>query len=59
MPAFIFSIEKDLLIPPFEQEILAKYLPSAQFLSFDSTFGHDGFLIETAVLREALGRFMT
>ncbi len=58
MPAFVFSIEKDLLIPPFEQKILAEYLPGAQFLSFDSPFGHDGFLIETEVLGRELGRFM-
>ena len=58
MPAFVFSIQKDLLIPPFEQEMLAKHLPAAQFFSFDSKFGHDGFLIETEVLRQELGRFM-
>lgn len=58
MPAFVFSIERDLLIPPFEQEILAEHLPAAQLLSFDSKFGHDGFLIETAVLRKALKAFM-
>ena len=58
MPAFVFSIEKDLLIPPFEQEMLAKHLPAAQLFSFDSKFGHDGFLIETEVLRERLGVFM-
>lgn len=58
MPAFVFSIQKDLLIPPFEQELLAKHLPAAEFFSFDSAFGHDGFLIETEVLREKLGRFL-
>ncbi|MBC7778075.1 MAG: homoserine O-acetyltransferase [Phycisphaerae bacterium] len=58
MPAFVFSIQKDLLIPPFEQEMLAEHLPAAQFFSFDSKFGHDGFLIETDVLQEQLGAFI-
>ena len=58
MPVFVFSIQKDLLIPPFEQEMLAEHLPAAHFCSFDSAFGHDGFLIETEVLQAELGRFM-
>jgi len=58
MPAFVFSIQKDLLIPPFEQEMLAEYLPAPQFFLFDSKFGHDGFLIETEVLREKLMVFL-
>ncbi len=58
MPAFVFSIEKDLLIPPFEQEMLAEHLPEAQFFSFDSKFGHDGFLIETEVLKVQLMAFL-
>lgn len=58
MPAFVFSIPKDLLIPPFEQAMLAEHLPAAQFCSFDSAFGHDGFLIETEILQAELGTFM-
>lgn len=58
MPAFVFSIPRDLLIPPFEQEMLAEHLPAARFCSFDSAFGHDGFLIETEVLQAELMAFM-
>jgi len=58
MPAFVFSIERDLLIPPFEQEILAKHLPAAQFFSLDSMYGHDGFLMETDVIRRELALFV-
>lgn len=57
MPAFVFSIEKDLLIPPFEQHFLAENLPAAQFVSLNSKFGHDGFLIETEFLKKALLAF--
>lgn len=58
MPAFVFSIQRDLLIPPFEQQMLAEHLPAAQFYSFDSMYGHDGFLVEVEVLRSALEAFM-
>ena len=57
MPAFVFSIQRDLLIPPYEQELLAKYLPNARFYSMDSIYGHDGFLIETEVLKRELTAF--
>jgi homoserine O-acetyltransferase len=59
MPAFVFSIKRDLLIPPYEQEVLARYLPAAQFYSMDSMYGHDGFLIETEVLQRELTRFLS
>jgi len=58
MPAFVFSIERDLLIPPFEEEMLAKHLPAAQFFSLDSVYGHDGFLVETEVIRRELALFV-
>lgn len=58
IPTLVFSIEKDLLIPPFEQEILAQYLPHAQFVSYNSQYGHDGFLVETEVLKELLLHFL-
>jgi homoserine O-acetyltransferase/O-succinyltransferase len=58
MPAFIFSIQRDLLIPPFEQEILAQYLPNNCLYSMDSPYGHDGFLIETDTLQIELSAFM-
>ena len=58
IPILVFSIEKDLLIPPFEQEMLAQHLPNAQFVSYDSKYGHDGFLVETDVLKELLLHFI-
>lgn len=58
MPAYVFSIERDLLIPPWEQRFLAKNLPNAQFSSLDSKYGHDGFLIETDFLNPQLRAFL-
>lgn len=58
MPAFVFSIQQDLLIPPYEQELLARHLPNTRFFSLDSMYGHDGFLIELEVLRHELAVFL-
>ncbi|MFK7774787.1 MAG: homoserine O-acetyltransferase [Saprospiraceae bacterium] len=54
MPAFILSIESDLLIPPVEQYQLAEHLPNANFVSLESDYGHDGFLVEAETINELL-----
>ena len=53
-PAFVLSIDSDLLIPPSEQRFLAENLPNSTFFELKSPFGHDGFLIET----ERIGRLI-
>ncbi len=54
MPAFILSIESDILIPPVEQHQLAEHLPNATFISLNSNYGHDGFLVEAETINELL-----
>lgn len=54
MPAFVLSIESDLLIPPAEQFQLAEHLPDAHFVSLQSNYGHDGFLVEGETINELL-----
>ena len=54
MPAFILSIESDVLIPPVEQHLLAEHIPNAEFISLDSTYGHDGFLVEASTINDLL-----
>ena len=58
MPAFILSIESDLLIPPVEQYQLAEHLPNANFISLESNYGHDGFLVEAETINELLLEWM-
>lgn len=55
----VIGIENDVLFPVSEQEILAKHIPYSTFCKIHSTFGHDGFLIETAQLTGILGKFLT
>lgn len=50
----VLSINSDVLFPPREQELLARYIPSAQWQVFDSFYGHDGFLTEVDQIGAAL-----
>lgn len=54
----VIAISSDLLFPQHEQEYLAKYIPAAQFVSVDSRFGHDGFLMETESLSSHIQSFI-
>ncbi|MEM6964637.1 MAG: homoserine O-acetyltransferase [Bacteroidota bacterium] len=54
MPAFVLSIESDILIPPSQQFELAEHLPHATFVSLDSFYGHDGFLVEAPAINALL-----
>lgn len=53
----VISISSDVLFPPAEQQLLARYIPDATYAEMDSGFGHDGFLIETAQITRLLTRF--
>ena len=54
----IIGIESDLLCPLKEQQLLAQYIPDATFASFDSIYGHDGFLVETAAITHHLSSWI-
>jgi homoserine O-acetyltransferase/O-succinyltransferase len=54
MPAFVLSIDSDILIPPSEQLFLAEHLPNSQYVSLHSPYGHDGFLIETKMINKEI-----
>ena len=42
----VMGISSDMLCPNAEQKFLAKHIPNATLKIIDSTYGHDGFLIE-------------
>ncbi len=54
MPAIVIGIESDMLIPIPFQQMLAEHLPNASFRSIPSESGHDGFLIETEAITQAI-----
>ncbi len=52
------SMDSDLLFPPEEQQRIAEGIVDAKHISISSDFGHDGFLIETKKLTEAISEFL-
>lgn len=54
----VIGIENDVLFPIPEQEFLAHHIHGAQLCRINSAYGHDGFLIETGILTNAIGNFL-
>jgi len=50
----VIGITSDILFPPVEQAKLAQLIPNAVFKEIDSTYGHDGFLIEFEAMANAI-----
>jgi homoserine O-acetyltransferase len=53
----VMGIESDILFPIAEQKLLASTIPGAQFEKIDSSFGHDGFLVEIDQFKKILKKF--
>lgn len=50
----VIGISSDVLFPVEEQRFLAANIPNASFKEIDSTYGHDGFLIEFEAMSRAI-----
>ncbi|HLP11981.1 MAG TPA: homoserine O-acetyltransferase [Flavobacteriales bacterium] len=48
------GITSDILFPPVEQQFLQKHIAGATYVEIDSSYGHDGFLIEVKKLTEII-----
>jgi homoserine O-acetyltransferase len=53
-PTLIIGINSDILCPLDEQQFMADHMPNAELFAIDSTYGHDGFIIETKQITELL-----
>lgn len=53
----VLGITSDVLFPLVEQHAIANGIPGAVYSELDSGFGHDGFLLETAKITQALEVF--
>jgi homoserine O-acetyltransferase len=51
------GIKSDLLFPTEEQKRIAENVDDAVYAEIDSSYGHDGFLIETGKVTEAVREF--
>ena len=54
----VIGIRSDLLFPPSEQVFLASHIPEARLEIIESSYGHDGFLVEGKRLTELLNSFL-
>jgi len=52
------AIASDILFPPVEQAFLQKHIPGAVYEEIDSSYGHDGFLIEAKKLTSILSKII-
>ena len=53
-PALVMGIGSDILCPVEEQRFIARRLPNATLVEIDSVYGHDGFIVEGAKIRQYL-----
>lgn len=53
----VLGITSDVLFPLSEQHAIAQGIPGAVYGELDSSFGHDGFLLETAKITQSLEVF--
>lgn len=54
----IMGITSDLLCPVDEQKRLAGKMPNATYIEIDSSYGHDGFLIEYEKISHYLSKWL-
>ncbi len=56
--ALVIGITNDLLFPPEEQQRIADHIPDAEYQLIESSYGHDGFLLEYEKLEKLLRPFL-
>lgn len=54
----VVGITSDILFTVAEAELLARNIPGASMATIDSSFGHDGFLVENAKLTDIILKFL-
>jgi homoserine O-acetyltransferase len=54
----VIGIDTDLLYPLQEQAFIAHHIPNASLEVLESSYGHDGFLLEYAKLENILHKFL-
>ena len=53
----IIGISSDILCPVQEQKFMAAHMPNARFVEINSSYGHDGFLVETEMITAELKKW--
>ncbi len=58
IPALIIGVSSDILCPLTEQEMLAANMPASKLVTIDSDYGHDGFMVEAAIISSVLSAWL-
>jgi len=56
--ALVIGIESDILFPLHEQKFLAQHIPNATLEVLQSSYGHDGFLVEFDQLKKIISQYL-
>lgn len=54
----VIAMNSDTLFPPEEQRLIAGNIPGAQYAEIQTSFGHDGFLIEVEPITNRIRQFL-
>ncbi|WP_104382378.1 homoserine O-acetyltransferase [Sphingobacterium sp. HMA12] len=54
----VLGVNTDMLFPVDEQKFIAQHIPNASYREIESSYGHDGFLIETKKLTAIIHNFL-
>lgn len=54
----IIGISSDILCPLIEQHFLAKHIPGSTLIEIDSSYGHDGFMVESQLISQHLAHWL-
>jgi len=57
-PTLIIGISTDILCPLHEQQLLHQHIPHSTLIEIDSSYGHDGFLIEHERISRAVSDWL-
>lgn len=57
-PTLVIGMSSDILCPSPEQKFLARHLPNSTLKIVDSSYGHDGFLIEWEKLTKIISKWI-
>jgi homoserine O-acetyltransferase/O-succinyltransferase len=55
----IIGITSDILCPLEEQHYLSQYIPDASIIEIDSSYGHDGFMVESKIISVHLSEWLS
>ncbi len=57
-PTLIIGISSDILCPLIEQHHLSEHIPNAMLVEIDSSYGHDGFMVESRIISGHLSKWI-